>query len=108
MMAVFTQILLYKDKFLEAFNTIKKASLVDDMADSRPTTRHTEELINQLSTFFLECCNMYTRKWVTNDVKVMLKLPSKDRIEALQGDETLKKIFSKIIPQPSHKILGIP
>jgi hypothetical protein len=51
---------------------------------------------------------MYTRKWVTNDVKVMLKLPSKDRIEALQGDETLKKIFSKIIPQPSHKILGIP
>jgi hypothetical protein len=46
--AIFLQALNYKDKFPEAFKTIAKASLVDDMADSRPTKHEIKDLIQQL------------------------------------------------------------
>jgi hypothetical protein len=37
MAAIFLQALKHRETFPEAFQTIAKASLVDDMADSRPT-----------------------------------------------------------------------
>jgi hypothetical protein len=55
MAAIFLQALKYKDKFPEAFETIAKASLVDDMADSRPKKEGMQELIKQLIKFFPSC-----------------------------------------------------
>jgi hypothetical protein len=51
MMTVFTRILKQKDMYPEAYKTITTASLVDDMADSRPTTQQIGVLINELSDF---------------------------------------------------------
>jgi hypothetical protein len=107
MVAVFTQILKQKDMYPEAYKTITTASLVDDMADSRPTTQQTEVLINELSDFFPNHCAMHRRKFVVNDKKLMLKIPNDDRIEALKEDTVVEEIFSGNREQPSVKILGI-
>jgi ribonuclease HI len=107
MMAVFTQILKEKDKYPEAYQTITHASLVDDMADSRPTTQHMRALIQQLSEFFPEHCSMDIRKFVVNNEELMLDILPDDRIAALKLDSDVKNIFNKVIPQPSLKILGI-
>jgi hypothetical protein len=107
MMAVFTQILIQKDVYPEAYKTITTASLVDDMADSRPTTQQIEVLINELSDFFPKYCAMYIRKFVVNDKELMLKIPNDDRIQALKEDKVVEDIFSEKLEQPSVKILGI-
>jgi hypothetical protein len=39
MAAISLQVLKHRETFPEAFETIAKASLVEDMADSRPTKR---------------------------------------------------------------------
>jgi hypothetical protein len=52
MAAIFLQALNNKDRFPEAFETIAKAGLVDDMADSRPTKHEIKDLIQQLIEFF--------------------------------------------------------
>jgi hypothetical protein len=107
MMAVFTQILKQKDMYPEAYKTITTASLVDDMADSRPTTQQIEVLINELSDFFPKHCAMYIQKFVVSDKELMLKIPNDDRIQALKEDEVVEDIFSGKLEQPSVKILGI-
>jgi hypothetical protein len=107
MMAVFTQILKQKDMHPKAYKTITTASLVDDMADSRPTTQQIEVLINELSDFFPKHCAMYIRKFVVNDKELMLKIPNEDRIQALKEDGVVEDIFSGKLEQPGMKILGI-
>jgi hypothetical protein len=77
------------------------------MADLRPTTQQTKDFIQQLSKFFPEHCAMKIRKFVVNDLKLMLKIPSEDRIEALKDNKILHNIFMGKTPQPSLKILGI-
>jgi hypothetical protein len=77
------------------------------MDDSRPTTQQTEVLINELSDFFPNHCAMHIRKFVVNDKELMLKIPNKDRIEALKEDRVVEDIFSGKREQPGVKILVI-
>jgi hypothetical protein len=65
MASVFLQALAHKDVFPQAFATIANASLVDDMADSRPTKQQIRELVDQLVNFF-PLCAMEIRKFVGN------------------------------------------
>jgi hypothetical protein len=90
--AIFLQALKHKGKFPEAFKTITKASLVDDMADSRPTKKHMEHLVTQLIGFF-PLCAMEIMKFISNSHHVMKDLESHLRIKDLQDDELLKDIF---------------
>jgi hypothetical protein len=106
-MAVFTQILKQKDMYPEAYKTITTASLVDDVADSRPTTQQIGVLIDELSDFFPKHCAMYIRKFVVNDKELMLKIPHEDRIQALKEDNVVEDIFSRKLEQLAVKILGI-
>jgi hypothetical protein len=55
MAAIFLQALAHRDAFPQAFATIVNASLVDDMADSRPTKQQIGELDDQLVNFFPLC-----------------------------------------------------
>jgi hypothetical protein len=71
MMAVFTMILKHREEFPEAYRTITAASLVDDMADSRPDEQQVKLLIEQLSQFFPKYCAMHIRKYVVNNLEVM-------------------------------------
>jgi hypothetical protein len=107
MMSVFTQILKQKDMYPEAYKTITTASLVDNMADSRPTTQQIGVLINELSDFFPKHCAMYIRKFVVNDKELMLKIPHDDRLQALKEDNLVEDILSGKLEQPGVKILGI-
>jgi hypothetical protein len=100
MMSVFTTIIENKNLYPEAFATTTTASLVDDMADSRPSTQQVKVLIDQLSQFFPKHCSMHICMYVANDLELMLSLPSQDRIAVLQDEEKLKDIFN-------GKILGI-
>jgi hypothetical protein len=68
MMAVFTTIMENKNLYPEAFAIITTASLVNDMADSRPSTQQVKVLIDQLSEFFPKHCSMHIRKYVANDL----------------------------------------
>jgi hypothetical protein len=86
MMAVFTTIMENKNLYPEAFATITTASLVNNMADSRPSTQQVKVLINQLSKFFPKHCSMHICKYVANDLELMLSLPSQDRIAVLQDN----------------------
>jgi hypothetical protein len=52
MAAIFLQALKHKAKFPAAFKTIAKASLVDDMADLRPTKHEIKDLIQEFIEFF--------------------------------------------------------
>jgi hypothetical protein len=99
MMAVFTRILKQKDMYPEAYKTITTASLVDNMADSRPTTQQIRVLINELSDFFPKHCAMYIHKFVVNDRELMLKILHDDRMQALKEDEVVENIFSGKLDQ---------
>jgi hypothetical protein len=59
MMAVFTQAMRRKEEYPEAFQTIMHASLVDDMADSRPSAQELKQLMDQLTDFFPKHCNVH-------------------------------------------------
>jgi hypothetical protein len=50
---------------------------------------------------------MKIRKFVVNDLQLMLEIPSEDRIEALKDNKVLHDIFTGKTPQPSLKIIGI-
>jgi hypothetical protein len=50
---------------------------------------------------------MKIRKFVVNDLQLMLEIPSEDRIEALKDNKILHSIFTGKTPQPSLKILRI-
>jgi hypothetical protein len=91
----------------QAYKTITTASLVDDMADSRPTTQQIGVLIDELSDFFPKHCAMYIWKFVVNDKELMLKIPHDDRIQALNEEDVVENIFSGKLEQPGVKILGI-
>jgi hypothetical protein len=104
MAAIFLQALKHKDKFSEAFETISKASLVDDMADSRPTKKHMEDLVTQLIGFF-PLCAMEIRKFISNSYHVMRDLKSDLRIKDLQDDELLKDIFEGKVEPSKVKVL---
>jgi hypothetical protein len=107
MMAVFTTILKNKKEYPEAFDTITVASLVDNMADSRPSAQQIKLLINQLTSFFPKHCSMHIRKYILNNLDMMLAIPPEDRIAALQDDNVLRVIFAGTQEPPSLKILGI-
>jgi hypothetical protein len=77
MAAIFLQALNYKGKFPEAFKTIAKASLVDDMADSRPTKQEIKDLIQQHIEFFPLCAMEIIRKFVGNTHSVLKKIKSR-------------------------------
>jgi hypothetical protein len=47
------------DHYPEAFDTITAASLLDDMADSRPSVQQIKLLIDQLTAFFPKHCSMH-------------------------------------------------
>jgi hypothetical protein len=83
-MAVFTQAMQHKEEYPEEFQTITHASLVDNMADSRPSAQELKQLMDQLTDFFPKHCAMYIRKYIVNDKEMMLQLPPEDRITALQ------------------------
>jgi hypothetical protein len=91
MAAIFLQALKHKDKFPEAFETIAKASLVDNMTDSRPTKKHMEDLVTQLIGFF-PLCPMEIRKFISNSHHIMKDLKSDLRIKDLQNDELYKML----------------
>jgi hypothetical protein len=94
MMAVFTTILKNKKEYPEAFDTITAASLVDDMADSRPSAQQIKLLIDQLTAFFPKHCSMHIQKYIVNDLDTMLAIPPEDQIAALQDDNVLLSIFA--------------
>jgi hypothetical protein len=75
MAAIFLQSLKHKDEFPEAFQTIAKASLVDDMAKSRPREDITQELLKQLLGFF-PVCAMDIKRFVENSYVLLKELPS--------------------------------
>jgi hypothetical protein len=106
MAAIFLQALKYKDKFQEVFETIAKASLVDDMADSRPKKEGMQELIKQLIEFFPRCV-MEIRKFIVNKYDLMKELKPELRITDLQDDKTLKDIFEGIRKPTKVKVLGL-
>jgi hypothetical protein len=106
MAAIFLQALKYKDKFPEAFKTIAKASLVDDMADSRPKKEGTQELIKQLIEFF-PSCGMEIRKFFSNTYVLISELKPELRIKDLHDDKTLKDIFDGITKPTKVKVLGL-
>jgi hypothetical protein len=106
MAAIFLQSLKHKDEFLEAIQTIAKASLVDDMADSRPTEDMARELIKQLMGFF-SVCAMDIRKFVGNSYVLLKELPSGKRIKDLEEDRIMKDIFEGKRPPSKVKVLGL-
>jgi hypothetical protein len=73
MAAIFLQALTHKEKFPQAFETIAKASLVDDMADSRPMRLEITELVDQLIALY-PLCAMEMRKFVGNSLELMQNL----------------------------------
>jgi hypothetical protein len=99
MMSVFTRILKQKDIYLEAYKTITTASLVDDIADSRPTTQQIGVLTNELSDFLQKHCAMYIQTSVVNDRELMLKIPHDNRMQALKEDEVVENILSGKLDQ---------
>jgi hypothetical protein len=103
--AIFLQALKYKDKFPEAFETIAKASLVDNMADSRPKKEGMQELIKQLIEFFPRCA-MEIQKFIGNTYDLMKELKLELRITDLQDDKTLGEIFEGIKKPTKVKVLG--
>jgi hypothetical protein len=106
MAAIFLQALNYKDKFPEAFETIAKASLVADMADSRPTKHEIKDLIQQLIEFF-PLCAMEIRKFVGNTHSILKDLKAELRIKDLQEDLTLQEIFEAKRPTTKVKVLDL-
>jgi hypothetical protein len=106
MAAIFLQALSHKDKFPEAFQTIAKASLVDDMAYSRPTLSRVQELVQQLVDFFPKCA-MEIRKFCGNSHKLMKDLRAEQRIEDLQDHKVLADIFNGTKPASLVKVLGL-
>jgi hypothetical protein len=83
----------------EAYKTITTASLVDDMADSRPTTQQIGVLINELRDFFPKHCAMYIQKFVVNDGELVLRFLHDDGVRALEEDEVVESIFSGKLDQ---------
>jgi hypothetical protein len=79
MAAIFLQALKHRETFPEVFQTIAKASLVDDMADLRPTQKETKELIGQLIDFFPSCA-MEIRKFARNTYEILNNLESEQKI----------------------------
>jgi hypothetical protein len=106
MAAIFLQALKHKAKFLEAFKTIAKASLVDDMADSRPTKHKIKDLIQELIEFF-PLCAMEIRKFMGNTHSVLKDLKAELRIKDLQEDLTLQEIIKAKRPTTKVKVLGL-
>jgi hypothetical protein len=99
-------ILKNKKEYQDAFDTIIAASLVEDMADSRPSAQQIKLLIDQLTAFFPKHCSMHIRKYIVNDLDMMLAIPPEDQISALQDDNVLRAIFAGTQEPPSLKILG--
>jgi hypothetical protein len=106
MSAIFLQALKHKAKFPEAFETIAKASLVDDMDDSRPTKHEIKDLTQELIEFF-PMCAMEIRKFVGNTYSVLKDLKAEDRIKDLQEDLSLQEIFEAKRPTTKVKVLGL-
>jgi hypothetical protein len=64
MMAVFTQAMQHKEEYPEAFQTITHASLVNDMADSRPSAQELKQLMDQLTKLFPKTlCNVHQEEY---------------------------------------------
>jgi hypothetical protein len=106
MAAIFLQALTHKEKFPQAFETMAKASLVDDMADSRPTRLEITELVDQLIAFF-PLCALEIRKFVGNSLELMQNLKTELRIKDLQATDDLKDIFSGKCPPSKVKVIGL-
>jgi hypothetical protein len=106
MAAIFLQVLKHKDEFPEAFETIAKASLVDDMADSRPSKDQIKELVYQPINFF-PLCAMDIRTFVANSYDIMTDLKPEQRVKYLEDNEILKHFFKGQIPVTKIKILGL-
>jgi hypothetical protein len=96
MAAIFLQALKHKAKFPEAFETIAKASLVDDMADSRPTKHEIKDLTQELIEFF-PMCAMEIRKFVGNTHSVLKDLKAELRIKDVPEDLMLHYGSAKIV-----------
>jgi hypothetical protein len=107
MRAVYGQIMEQGEVYPGAYKTITTASLLDNMANYRPTTQQTEVLIGELSGLFQSHCAMHIRKIVVNDGKLVLNIPNDDRIEALGEDTVVERIFSGQREQLSVNILDI-
>jgi hypothetical protein len=106
MAAIFLQALKHRETNPEAFKTIAKASLVDDMADLRPTQKETKELIGQLIEFFPTCA-MEIRKFAGNTYEILKDLESEQRIKDLQDSKNMKDMFDHKIPPAKLKVLGL-
>jgi hypothetical protein len=106
MAAIFLQSLKHKDEFPEAFQTIAKALLIDDMADSRPTEDMARELFKQLMGFF-PVCAMDIRKFVGNSYVLLKELPSAKIIKDLEKDRIIYDIFEGKRPPSKVKVLGL-
>jgi hypothetical protein len=100
------QALKHKDEFPEAFETIAKACLVDDMADLRPSKDQVKELVNQLINFF-PLCAIDIRKFVANSYHLMTDLKPEQRVKDLEDNEILKQVFKGQIPVTKIKIFGL-
>jgi hypothetical protein len=107
MRAVFTQIIKQEEVYHGAYKTITTTSLVDNMANYRPTTQQTEVLNNELSDLFQSHCAVHIRRVVVNDRKLVLNIPNDDRMEALEEDTVVEEIFSGQREKQSVKILDI-
>jgi hypothetical protein len=61
---VFTQAMQHKEEYPEAFHTITHASLVNDMADSRPSAQELKQLMDQLTKLFPKTlCNVHQEEY---------------------------------------------
>jgi hypothetical protein len=94
-----------KKEYPETFDTITAASLVDDMADLRPSAQQIKLLIDQLTAFFSKHCSMHIRKYILKDLDTIP--PEEDQIAALQDNNVLRAVFAGAQEPPSLKILGI-
>jgi hypothetical protein len=106
MAAIFLQALTHRETFPKAFQTIAKASLVEDMADSRQTQKETKELIRQLIGFF-PTCTMEIRKFAGNTSEIIKDLESEQRIKDLQDSKNMKDMFDHKIPPAKLKVLRL-
>ena len=81
---------LYKSKFPSAAETVLRASIVDDMLDSRPTLGEAQSLAKELVELF-PFCGMSIAKFFSNNFDVLKEVPEAKRLPVMESMEFLKE-----------------
>jgi len=76
---ILTQATKHKHQFPQAFESITKSVLVDDLMDSRATIEEAEAVMVQVKKLLNEHCGMNMRKWLSSNRTLTEKIPQEDR-----------------------------